>query len=56
MLDKFTTLSTNELQKISGGKFSISINISATLHEVEDGVNGFVDGVTGKKRHYRKNS
>ncbi|QBO36147.1 bacteriocin [Periweissella cryptocerci] len=58
MLNNFKSMTHEELQEVSGGKFgfSISINISGTFHQVEDGIDGFVAGVTGKKRHYRKNS
>ncbi|WP_165964822.1 hypothetical protein [Periweissella cryptocerci] len=46
MLEQFKALSDDGLLSVVGGD---------TLHEVEELLNGFVDGVTDKKRHYKKN-
>lgn len=48
----FTDLSEADLASVTGGKGGVSVNIDIPWGSIRDGISGFIDGFTGKKRHY----
>ncbi|MDR3241541.1 MAG: ComC/BlpC family leader-containing pheromone/bacteriocin [Lactobacillaceae bacterium] len=49
-LNDFDTLSDDDLANAFGGGGSVNININ--FGDLVDSVKGFMDGITGHKRHY----
>ncbi|ERL65996.1 hypothetical protein [Schleiferilactobacillus shenzhenensis] len=48
-VDSFPAINAQTLSTVSGGNFSFPI---PSWHETLDSVKGFLDGLTGHKRHY----